>query len=180
MKSLSVSNDSKNIKHVSTEITEFIKQSNPKVTNELLFDIKLCIEEAVRNAMVHGNKSHPDLLVDISYKIDGYVPATDLAVVVAASTEVTRDKVLTEEGSISGTVTIAGPLPLADCLVTADDGSGNTFSDITAADGTYSIEVPPASYSVTFSIVDYVTATDAGVAVAESAAVVDDQLLVHV
>ena len=34
------------------------------------FDIKLCVEEAVRNAVVHGNKSDPARQVRLSYWVD--------------------------------------------------------------------------------------------------------------
>ncbi len=36
-----------------------------------IFDIRLCIEEAVRNAMVHGNHSDRKLDVTVSYLLEG-------------------------------------------------------------------------------------------------------------
>lgn len=36
-----------------------------------LFDIRLCLEEAVRNAIVHGNKCNKKLKVMVSYSLDG-------------------------------------------------------------------------------------------------------------
>jgi len=35
-----------------------------------LFEIKLCVEEALRNAMVHGNGSDASKSVKVSYSID--------------------------------------------------------------------------------------------------------------
>jgi len=45
--------------------------STLKLDDTDLFNIRLCIEEAVRNAMVHGNKSKKDLPVKISYSLNG-------------------------------------------------------------------------------------------------------------
>jgi len=58
------------IKHASAEIIDFIKKFNPETHTDILFDIKLCIEEAVRNAIIHGNKSREEQPVDIYYYID--------------------------------------------------------------------------------------------------------------
>ena len=41
------------------------------VDESVIFDIRLCVEEAVRNAIVHGNKSNRDLPVHISYSLEG-------------------------------------------------------------------------------------------------------------
>ncbi|MCX5679979.1 MAG: ATP-binding protein [Candidatus Omnitrophica bacterium] len=35
------------------------------------FEIKLCVEEAVRNAIIHGNKSDPKRQVRLGYWVDG-------------------------------------------------------------------------------------------------------------
>jgi len=40
-----------------------------RLNESLLFDIRLCVEEAVRNAVVHGNRSHRELTVRISYSV---------------------------------------------------------------------------------------------------------------
>jgi len=42
-----------------------------KLNKKELFDIKLVLEEAITNAIRHGNKSQPDLKVDISIVLDG-------------------------------------------------------------------------------------------------------------
>jgi len=67
---MQITSDIENIKVISAEIVNSIKKYKKDVHNDTLFDIKLCIEEAVRNAIVHGNKSQKDLHVDISYNID--------------------------------------------------------------------------------------------------------------
>ncbi|MDD5438599.1 MAG: ATP-binding protein [Candidatus Omnitrophica bacterium] len=57
------------IRHASADIVNFILSKKKDAHRDILFDIKLCVEEAVRNAIVHGNKSEPNLPVDISYDI---------------------------------------------------------------------------------------------------------------
>ena len=45
-----------------------------KLSNEKIFDIKVCVDEAVRNAIVHGNKSDRRLYVRVLYWVkDGKV-----------------------------------------------------------------------------------------------------------
>jgi len=67
-------------------------------------------------------------------------------------------------GAISGTVTdINGPIE--GVQVYADDGSGNTGSDVTLADGSYSMSVLPSTYSVDFSHATHRDSTVAGVSV---------------
>jgi hypothetical protein len=68
-------------------------------------------------------------------------------------------------GTIAGTVTdINGPI--GGVQVFADDGLGNTGSDITLSDGTYSMSVVAGTYSVDFSHVDHIDTTVTGVSVA--------------
>ena len=67
-------------------------------------------------------------------------------------------------GTISGTVTdIDGPIE--GVQVYADDGSGNTGSDVTLADGSYSMSVLPSTYSVDFSDAAHRDTTATGVTV---------------
>ncbi len=61
----------KNIRILSAEIINFIKKEKKNVDKHILFDIKLCVEEALRNAIVHGNKSNKNLPVNIFYDIEG-------------------------------------------------------------------------------------------------------------
>lgn len=69
-------------------------------------------------------------------------------------------------GTIAGTVT-DGSEPIAGVQVYADDGSGNTGSDVTIGDGTYSINLPASTYDVSFSHVNYRDTTITGVIVNE-------------
>ena len=67
---MEIPSEDRNIRKVSSEI---LKSLSPyKVDEHRLFDIKLCVEEAVRNAIVHGNKSDKKLHVKINYWIDAY------------------------------------------------------------------------------------------------------------
>lgn len=60
------------IKKVSSEILDSLKPYG--VSEETLFDIRLSTEEAVRNAIVHGNLSDKNLLTTVSYWIrDGFI-----------------------------------------------------------------------------------------------------------
>jgi len=72
----------------------------------------------------------------------------------------------TQGGTIAGTVTdTSGPITGVD--VFADDGLGNTGSDITTEDGTYSIDVPASTYDVSFSHANYRDTTITDVVVTE-------------
>lgn len=67
---MKVSSELKNVRVVSDEIIDYVKKARPNIDTDILFDIKLCVEETVRNAIVHGNKSNKNLPVDITYVID--------------------------------------------------------------------------------------------------------------
>lgn len=69
MKTLRLSSETESIKRASAGVVNFILSKNKDINKDILFDIKLCVEEAVRNAIVHGNRSTVDLPVDISYDI---------------------------------------------------------------------------------------------------------------
>jgi len=62
---IKIPSDVRQIAKVSSKILEDLARK--KVTDSLVFDIRLCIEEAVRNAIVHGNKSAKALPVRVSY-----------------------------------------------------------------------------------------------------------------
>ena len=66
---INVPSEIKYIKKVSSGVLASLKAHN--VRDDKAFEIKLCLEEAVRNAIVHGNHSDRKLSVRISYKIDG-------------------------------------------------------------------------------------------------------------
>lgn len=65
--SISIPSEIKNIKKVSLGI---LKDLDPhRISDDIAFDIRLCVEEAIRNAIVHGNKSKKDLNVTVNYSI---------------------------------------------------------------------------------------------------------------
>ncbi len=64
---LRVSSETKNIRKISSRVMASLERHN--VDEGRIFDIRLCIEEAVRNAMVHGNRSDRSLPVKVSYWI---------------------------------------------------------------------------------------------------------------
>ena len=63
-----IPSDIRYIRKTSNKIMRSLKRS--AVDESTLFDIKLCVEEALRNAMVHGNRSDKGLVVKVSYRID--------------------------------------------------------------------------------------------------------------
>lgn len=68
-KELKFPSESGRIREASSKILESL--SRYKVSDATAFDIKLCIEEAVRNAIIHGNKSEPKRKVKVAYWVDG-------------------------------------------------------------------------------------------------------------
>ena len=66
---MQISSEIKNIRIASAEVIDYIKKAKANISKDTLFDVKLCIEEAVRNAILHGNKSNAKLPVEISYVI---------------------------------------------------------------------------------------------------------------
>ena len=65
---IEIPSEIKYIKKVSSEILDHL--SSYSVDKERLFDIRLCIEEAVRNAIVHGNRMNEKLRVMVDYRIE--------------------------------------------------------------------------------------------------------------
>jgi hypothetical protein len=76
-------------------------------------------------------------------------------------------------GVLEGTVT-DGSLPIAGVLVSADDGGGNNGADLTASDGTYSINLPASTYTVTATHAQYQDEVIPGVVVLDSATTILD------
>jgi hypothetical protein len=71
-------------------------------------------------------------------------------------------------GTIYGTVTDMNTSnPVSGVLVFADDGAGNTGSDVTIGDGSYSVFLSPGTYTVSFTHNDYYDETVPGVAVTD-------------
>lgn len=65
---ITIPSEIKYIREVSSKILLDIEPY--KVNEDRLFDIKLCVEEAIRNAIVHGNRSNRKLSVKIFYQIE--------------------------------------------------------------------------------------------------------------
>jgi len=57
------------VRKTSAEIEEFLRSR--KVDESTIFDIRLCSEEAVKNAIIHGNKKNKEKPVYISYALEG-------------------------------------------------------------------------------------------------------------
>ncbi len=66
-KTIKVSSETRNIRKVSDKILGSLSKLG--LNEGKIFDIKLCIEEAVRNAIVHGNQSDRRLSVRVAYKV---------------------------------------------------------------------------------------------------------------
>ena len=67
--SLKIPSDIKYIREVSSGILKWLEPR--KLDESALFDIRLCVEEVVRNAITHGNNSDLGLKVLISYWLEG-------------------------------------------------------------------------------------------------------------
>jgi len=65
--SIRIPSEIKNIKKVSSGILKDLKPR--KIGDDAAFDIRLCVDEAVRNAIMHGNKSKKGLSVTVTYSI---------------------------------------------------------------------------------------------------------------
>jgi len=68
MEVLTVPSELKSIKEVSDKIVAVLQTKN--IDKDIIFDIRLSLEEAVRNAIVHGNKTNKDLKTRVSYQLD--------------------------------------------------------------------------------------------------------------
>lgn len=65
---IKVPSETRYIRKVSSRILSGVDRHD--LDEGMMFDIRLCIEEAVRNAMVHGNHSDKKLSVKAAYWID--------------------------------------------------------------------------------------------------------------
>ena len=69
---IEIPSENRYIRKVSSDILSAL--SHYGVGESRLFDIKLCVEEAVRNAIMHGNRFDEKLRVKVSYLIaDGRI-----------------------------------------------------------------------------------------------------------
>jgi len=64
---IKIPSDLKEVKRVSAEILDFLKPL--KLSQYELLDIKLCLEEALVNAIKHGNRLDKSLNVKIDYNL---------------------------------------------------------------------------------------------------------------
>jgi len=62
-----IANNSHLLKKVSKELIDTLKAQG--VLEEIIFDIHVAFEEALRNAMIHGNKLQPDKKVKVEIEI---------------------------------------------------------------------------------------------------------------
>ena len=67
-KDIRLKSDSGSIRESSSRILKDLENYN--IGDKAAFEIKLCVEEAVRNAIVHGNKSDSKRLVRIIYWVE--------------------------------------------------------------------------------------------------------------
>ena len=67
-KDIRFQSDSGSIREASSRILKDIELYG--VDDKTTFEIKLCVEEAVRNAIVHGNKSDPKRQIRMGYWMD--------------------------------------------------------------------------------------------------------------
>ena len=67
--SLKIPSDIKHVREVSSGILKWLEPR--KLDDSALFDIRLCVEEVVRNAITHGNNNDLGLKVLISYWLEG-------------------------------------------------------------------------------------------------------------
>ena len=59
------------IKYIKKTSSRILKDLSSFADESTLFDIRLCVEEAVRNAIVHGNHCDKKLSVKIAYWVEG-------------------------------------------------------------------------------------------------------------
>lgn len=64
---MKIPSDIKYIRKVSGEIEDFLKSNN--VDKSAIFDIRLSVEEAVKNAIIHGNGKRKKIPVFITYSL---------------------------------------------------------------------------------------------------------------
>jgi len=62
-----IANDSHLLKEVSKQLINLLKEKG--VDEEIIFDIHIGFEEALRNAMIHGNKQDPDKKVMVETEV---------------------------------------------------------------------------------------------------------------
>ncbi len=62
-----IPSDIKYIRKVSAEVENFLRSKN--IDESIIFDIRLCAEEAIKNSILHGNKGNKEKYVFIAYSL---------------------------------------------------------------------------------------------------------------
>ena len=66
-----IENDSHLLKEASDRLIQELKKED--VDEDIIFDVHVAFEEALRNAMIHGNRNDPDKMVLIETELTGNV-----------------------------------------------------------------------------------------------------------
>ena len=66
---MKIPSDIKHVRKASAEIENYLRSK--KIDESIIFDIRLSVEEAIKNAILHGNKGQKDLSVLVSYLLNG-------------------------------------------------------------------------------------------------------------
>jgi len=66
---ITIPSETKYIREISSKILKILEARH--IDESALFDIRLCVEETVRNAIEHGNHKEKKSRVRISYRISG-------------------------------------------------------------------------------------------------------------
>jgi serine/threonine-protein kinase RsbW len=74
-----IANDSHLLKEVSKDLINTLREKG--VDEEIIFDIHVGFEEALRNAMIHGNKLSPEKMVNVEMEVN------DEAVIISVEDE---------------------------------------------------------------------------------------------
>jgi serine/threonine-protein kinase RsbW len=69
MNTITLPNELRSIKEASENILIMLQSKNIQ-DKDVLFDVKLSLDEAVRNAIVHGNKDKRNSVVRVHYNVD--------------------------------------------------------------------------------------------------------------
>ncbi len=63
------SEDPKRIQEATKKLLEELTKSCAELSSNDIFDIRLCLDESIRNAMYHGNKNSQTLMVEVFHEV---------------------------------------------------------------------------------------------------------------